>query len=188
MVELLASDFRPYAQDAAALLICGAAFLWGGGPERAVALTWAICFELAERLYQLPAPVSFRLTEVDAFLATVDVVAGLTWITIALYANRNYTLWIAGLQVLAMTAHLARGFVETISPVAYVTMVTAPGWFQLILLAIGVVRHVMRKRVHGPYRDWRNDYSSPDKRRFNPNRHPIMMALGHDFFAPKGER
>ena len=55
-----------------------------------------------------------------------------------------------------MAAHLARGFAEAVSPIAYVVMVVVPGWLQLVLFSIGLTRHIFRKRNYGPYRDWRN--------------------------------
>ncbi|MEO1221368.1 MAG: hypothetical protein AAFY42_08460 [Pseudomonadota bacterium] len=96
-----------------------------------------------------------QLVDVDVYWAFSDLTAGIAWIAIALFANRNYTLGIAGLQVLAMAAHVARGLVEVISPIGYAFMVAAPGWFQLFLLLIGLTRHILRKRKHGDYRDWR---------------------------------
>lgn len=159
MIELLLSDSRAMAQDILAWVICIAALVWGGGPERAVALVWLIFFELVPGGYALAADGGFTLEGVAPLYATIDFVAVVCWVGIALYANRNYTLWIAAMQLLAITAHLARGLVESISSVAYVTMVSVPGWFQLLLLAVGLFRHIYRKRRHGEYRDWR--LSSP---------------------------
>ena len=161
MLELLASEYRLVAQNilAFSLIIC--AFLWGGGPERAVAATWLIVFEILGRVRRAIVE-DLQLIDVDAYLAAADLVAGACWITIALYANRNYTLWIAGLQILAMLAHIARGVAETISPVGYLTMVVAPGWFQLFFLGGGLIFHVRRVRRYGAYRDWRAG-SFPDK-------------------------
>ena len=143
------------AQDIFAWTICIAALVWGAGPERAVALVWLIFFELVPGGYLLATNDGFDLEGISPLLAFVDLAAVVCWVAIALYANRNYTLWIAAMQVLAMTAHLARGLVEAISPVAYVTMVMVPGWLQLLLLAVGLARHILRKRKYGPYRDWR---------------------------------
>nr|WP_298895007.1 hypothetical protein [uncultured Altererythrobacter sp.] len=154
MLELFASEYRLIAQNVLAFGLIVGAFLWGGGPERAVAATWLIAFEIASRIRRsLVGEV--QLADVDVYLASADLVAGICWIAIALYANRNYTLWIAGLQVLAMSAHVARGIAEAVSPIAYFTMVAAPGWFQLFFLAGGLVAHVRRKRRFGKYRDWR---------------------------------
>ena len=59
------------------------------------------------------------------------------------------------MQVLIMAGHLARGMIEAIAPIAYATMVVAPGWIQLLILGAGVTRHILRKRKFGPYREWR---------------------------------
>lgn len=159
MIELLLSDSRAMAQDVLAWAVCIAALVWGGGPERAVAIVWLVFFELVPGGYALATDGGFKLDGVAPLYATIDFVAVVCWVGIALYANRNYTLWIAAMQVLAITAHLARGLVEAISSVAYVTMVSVPGWFQLLLLAVGLIRHIYRKRRYGEYRDWR--LSSP---------------------------
>lgn len=160
MLELLVSDFRPYVQDAVAILVCLAAFRWGGAPERLIALIWLVLFKLVGRAYEFLFVSSFQLTGIDPFLASVDLVAGGLFLFIALNANRNYPLWIAAMQLLAIVAHLARGLTEAIAPIAYAIMVIAPGWMQLLLLAVGLVRHVRRARIYGPYREWRTPQMS----------------------------
>lgn len=155
MFDLLASNLRFLIQDGLAYSVCIAALIWGAGPERAIALTWLIIFELFDALYRFVWGANYQLSDVDMFLAGLDVVAAIAWIAIALNANRNYPLLIAALQVLALTAHLARGLIESIAPAAYVLMVTAPSWLQLLVLAAGVARHMRRKQTHGDYRDWR---------------------------------
>jgi hypothetical protein len=185
MLELLASDFRPLVQDYLSWFLIVAAFIWGSGPERAVAATWLFAFKFLGFLDEALTGSGSLLTAIDPFLASKDVIAGVFWISIALYANRNYTLWIAGFQIIAMAAHLVRGLVESISPIAYAVMVIAPGWFQLLLLGIGLTRHILRKRKYGPYRDWRvfRDWGQPSRWREFRNR--ILALLGHDFFAKK---
>ena len=155
MIEVLASDYRPLVQDVLAYSICLAALVWGAGPERAVALVWLICFELILSLYRVVLGAGYQVETTDLFLASIDTLAGLLWIVIALNANRNYPLFIAALQLLVMAAHLVRGLIETISPIAYAIMVVAPGWIQLLLLGAGLARHIQRKRGYGAYREWR---------------------------------
>ncbi|MEE4200762.1 hypothetical protein [Erythrobacter sp.] len=155
MLEILASDLRPFAQDVLVAIVCICALVWGGGPERAVALVWLTIFELGNLIYQGIASQGYQVFEVDFWLATTDLIAGAAFIIVALWANRNYTLFIAAMQLLAMTAHLARGLVEAILPIAYAFMVATPGWFQLLFLGGGLARHILRKRRHGDYRDWR---------------------------------
>ncbi len=188
MLELLASDYRASAQDILAYAICIVALIWGGGPERAVAVSWLILFEFAIGLYRNVLGAEYRLTEVDLFLASTDILAAIVWIAVALYANRNYPMWIAGMQLLAMTAHVARGLVEAISPIAYIAMVIAPGWVQLVIFGIGLTRHILRKRKHGPYRDWRIVRSWTRYPAANSFRSSVVNVLGYDFFARKDER
>jgi hypothetical protein len=154
-IDLIVWENRVLAQQYLSWVLIIVAFIWGGGPERAVAATWLICFKFTRYLRDSLVGDTMQLADVDVYWAFSDLTAGVSWIVIALYANRNYTLGIAGLQVLAMAAHVARGLAEAVSPIGYVFMVAAPGWCQLLLLAIGLARHILRKRKHGSYRDWR---------------------------------
>lgn len=142
-------------QDVVAWTLCCAALVWGGGPERIVAATWLVLFEFATMMHDVLFGETRQLVTIDWYFAGIDVIAGAIWITAALYANRNFVLWVAAMQILAMVAHVSRGLTEAIAPIAYIVMVIAPGWLQLLFLAIGLVRHIRRKRLHGPYRDWR---------------------------------
>ncbi len=160
-LQLFGSEYRLIAQDILAFALIISAFIWGGGPERAVAATWLIVFEIGGRV-QTAFFGPRQLLDVDIYAATSDLIVGISFIAIALYANRNYTLWIGGMQVLAISAHVARALAEAISPIGYVVMVVAPGWLQLFLLGIGLARHVARKRKYGPYRDWRISRTSPN--------------------------
>lgn len=175
MFELLAFEYRPLVQDLLAFTICGAALVFGGGPERAVAATWLIVFEIGSKLYAFIFEEGYQLLNVNVWFAGADLVVALTWITVALYANRNYTLFIAGLQLLAVLAHVARGLTELISPLSYAMMIAAPGWFQLLLLAVGLSRHIARRRRFGPYRDWRTSRPPAAKRADGE----LSMETGH---------
>ena len=155
MLDLIFSDYRPYVQDVVAWTLCCAALIWGAGPERIVPVTWLTLFELGEILHREVFGLSRQLEGIDWYFASIDLVAGAIWIGTALYANRNYTLWIAAMQLLAIVAHVSRGMIDVITPIAYAVMVIAPGWLQLLFLAIGLTRHIQRRRKHGKYRDWR---------------------------------
>jgi len=155
MLQLLASEYRPLIQDILAYSICACALIWGMGPERAIAAIWLVIFEWVPGLYELFWGVKYQLASTDMFLATLDVAAGLGWVLIALNANRNYPMLIAALQLLVIAAHLARGAIDSIAPVAYALMVTAPGWLQLLLLGLGLARHLLRTKRYGSYREWR---------------------------------
>ena len=155
MLELLFWDYRPYLQDALVIVLAISALLFGGGPERAAIATWLIVFELGEYLSAAVFGMPRVFESIDIAAATREVIAGMCWIAIALYANRSYTLWIAAFQILAICSHLARGLVEAISPLGYAVTTVAPGWFQLLVMAFGLGFHIRRKRKFGAYRDWR---------------------------------
>jgi len=161
MIEWLAFENRQEVQNVLAYAICIAALIWGAGPERIVAGSWLVVFEGGSLIQQYMSGESHRLVTVDWPLALMDMVAGAIWIAVALYANRNYTLWIAGLQLLAMIAHLSRALTDLIAPIAYAILIIVPGWLQLVLLAFGLIFHVRRKRRFGRYRDWRRSTSAP---------------------------
>ena len=156
MIELLlASDARAWAQDILVLILCLTALVWGAGPERAVIGIWVFCVELPKFIYRDWLGYNVLVDQVDMYLAAKDVAAGLLWVVLALYANRNYPLWIAGVQLLAVGAHVARGLLEAIAPISYAFLIVAPGWIILVMMAIGFTRHIMRERRFGPYRSWR---------------------------------
>jgi len=187
MFDSLVWEFRPYFQDVLSFTLIALAFIWGGGPERAVAAVWLVVFEGFGRLSDYLWGSERQLEGVDMPIAAEDMIAGILWVAIALYANRNYTLWIAGLQLLAMIAHMARALAETISPIAYVTMVVAPGWMQLFLLAIGLTRHIQRKRKYGPYRDWRITRKAIDLNLPPSNSGPLASFLQSSSVKPRDE-
>ncbi len=155
MLSVIFSEYRPLVQDVLALSVCLAAFIWGRGPERAIAATWLILFELVARVYSSFFDAGTRVTQIDPLIATQDVLAGIILVAVAVNANRNYPLWIAAMQVLAITAHVARALTEAITPIAYMTMAVAPGWIQLFILAGGIFCHSRREKKFGRYREWR---------------------------------
>ena len=154
-------EYRADVQGFASWAICLSALYWGGWPERLVAIVWLFLFKITDGIYHQAFEVEFLFTEVDVWHASLDSVAAAAWIFIAVQSNRNYPMWIAALQILAAFAHLARGIAEPITQIAYATMAFAPAYLQLIIFAAGIVRHVMRKRKYGPYRDWRPQLATP---------------------------
>lgn len=119
-------------------------------------LLWMI---LSDDVYHLFVALDPSLQGVDLGHLFIDLSACAAMIVIALRANRMYTLWLAGLQILAFLAHLARELVETISPIAYAILYMGPFYFQIIILAFGIWLHHRRVTLHGNYRQWRS--SSP---------------------------
>lgn len=96
---------------------------------------------------------AFQSADLGVFL--IDLSIGVAMVTIALRANRMYTLWMAGFQIIAVVAHLAMFATNAISPITYAIMVIAPSYFQIIILAFGIWLHHRRVERHGSYRSWR---------------------------------
>lgn len=146
--------YRAPAQHLAAFLLAGAAWRWGGAPERWLSAAFIATMVLP--IYALHAFYPVRTIDDPSFYfrLMVDVVAAAILITIALRANRNYPLWIAGFQLVALGAYLVKVVAPDVSPLALVILIVGPSYCQLLLI-IGFARHIRRERRFGPYRAWR---------------------------------
>jgi hypothetical protein len=145
------ADFQQIASIALALAI----WRWGGGPER-----WLIGLFIATMVMPIYLFQIFALGEPatgpNAWLySAFDLVAAAGFTLVALGANRNYPLWIAGFQLVAVGAQVVKGMVDDISLFAQVILIVGPAYCQLTLILIGFLRHVRRERRFGSYRDWR---------------------------------
>lgn len=153
MLQLILHN-RSVIQFVLMAVVCALAIGKGGGPERATALVILGMFT-ADRCYHLILHKGVTLASVDIFHAGLDLAATIALVVIALRANRMYTLWIAGLQLIALSAHLAREMTEAMSPIAYAILYILPSYFQISVLALGLLMHRKRLGLYGPYREWR---------------------------------
>lgn len=149
------NTYRSLAQHIASLLLAAAIWRWGGGPER-----WMIGIFLATMVLPIYVVWSLGLQLVETgpyapLVFMVDAIAAALYLAIALHANRNYPLWVAGFQLVAIVAHMVKAMIDTISPLAFAILVIGPSYGQLLVIFGGFVRHVLRERRFGPYREWR---------------------------------
>jgi hypothetical protein len=156
-VELF-NTYRAPTQHLASILLAAAIWRWGGAPER-----WLIGVFVATMVAPVyiigwlePGPLA---PQAPAYVI-LDVLAASLFVTIALNANRNYPLWIAGFQLVALAAHAVDALVDTVSPLAHAVLAIGPSYGQLLLLIAGFVRHRARERRFGPYRAWRRSASA----------------------------
>lgn len=147
--------YRVPAQHLVSFLLAGAIWRWGGAPER-----WLIGIFLATMVLPMYVIWMFDLGKkvvgnLPETFVLVDGLAAVLFVAVALNANRNYPLWIAGFQLVAVGAYMVRVIVESASPLAYAILIIGPSYCQLLVLVAGFVRHVLRERRFGPYREWR---------------------------------
>jgi hypothetical protein len=154
LIELF-NLYRIEALHIASLVLTLAIWRWGAAPER-----WLIGLFVATMI----APFYFsRWLGISnlpfgpyawAYVG-VDLLATIGFVVIALNANRNYPLWVAGFQLVSVGAHAVRGLGDLVSPFAYIILASGPSYCQLLLIGAGFIRHARRERRFGSYRDWR---------------------------------
>lgn len=110
---------------------------------------------VSSKIYRALFPGSQIFLDMDPGLVLIEMLVLAGMVAIALRANRMYTLWMAGFQLIALMAHFARGMADAISPIAYVIMYVGPSYLQIITLALGIWLHRKRVLRHGNYRSWR---------------------------------
>jgi hypothetical protein len=151
----IVNAYRSLAQQLVSFLLAAAIWRWGGGPER-----WMIGIFMVTMVLPIYVIWSLGLQFVETgpyapLVFMVDGIAAALYFAIALHANRNYPLWVAGFQLVAIVAHIVQAMIDTISPLAFAILVIGPSYGQLLVMVGGFVRHVLRERRFGPYREWR---------------------------------
>ncbi|HSJ79351.1 MAG TPA: hypothetical protein VK913_11515 [Erythrobacter sp.] len=155
MILELFNEYRVLAQHIASVLLALAIWRWGAGPERWLIGLFVAMMVAPVYLFRALGLGNFHFGPFAWLSVGIDVLALVAFVLVALYANRNYPLWIAGLQLVAIGAHGVRGMIDTISPLAYLLLSVGPAYCQLLLIFGGFLRHVRRRKRFGTYRDWR---------------------------------
>ena len=154
MLELIFEN-RSFIQYIVSLVLGLAMWRWGGKPEKACATVFVVVFTIPAILSELIAGYALFYFADGYFFLLIDAVAAILFIVIAVNANRMYTLWIAGFQVVALAAHFVKYVVEMVSTLAHAVLVVGPSYFQLGLMLGGLLAHIRREKRFGEYRDWR---------------------------------
>ncbi|MDP2130759.1 MAG: hypothetical protein Q8J79_07835 [Erythrobacter sp.] len=155
MLELF-NSYRGDAQHIASVLLALAIWRWGAAPERWLIALFVATMVVPLYLFSLLGLGNPAFGPNAGLYVGIDLLAGVGFVAVALNANRNYPLWIAGFQLVAISAHAVKGLVDTVSPIAYLILASGPSYCQLALIFAGFTRHVTRTRQFGPYRDWRS--------------------------------
>ncbi len=154
MLELF-NTYRSDGQHIASVLLALAIWRWGAAPERWLIAIFIGAMVVPIKVFEWLDLGNLVMGELAWLYVGIDLLAGAAFVAVALKANRNYPLWIAGFQLVAISAHAVKGLVDTVSPIAYLILASGPSYCQLALIFAGVARHVTRTRQFGPYRDWR---------------------------------
>lgn len=154
MLELF-NSYRAEAQHISSVLLALAIWRWGAGPERWMVGIFIAAMVMPVYLFDALG-IDLRAIGSGANVyVLIDVLAGTGFALVALKANRNYPLFVAGFQMVAIATHGVEALIGSISPIAYLIMVVGPSYCQLLLIFFGFARHQFRERQFGPYREWR---------------------------------
>lgn len=93
----------PYIYHALLIAVCGYAFLAGHRDERSAA---AICLVATIATRLVLSPLTSRYSQIEAGVFLVDCLVLVGFTTIALRSDRFWPLWVAGLQLTTIIAHL----------------------------------------------------------------------------------
>lgn len=127
------------------------AFWKGGGPERAVAVSfWAASL----LTLAVATTVNLRFQQVELGILAVDAILLLALLIIAVKANRRWTLLVATMQILIVMGHTAKAVHPNLARSAYVMVTESWPFLQLTVLMIGTEFHRQRRKRDGYVRSW----------------------------------
>lgn len=140
----------------ALVVLLGLVAVWrGGAPERLIVCTFLAMIG-TDRLYHAVNPEGWHWLQVDLGHFAIDAGAAMSILVIALKANRFYPLWLSALQFVALVSHVVRAINPTISMGAYLLLIVAPSFLQVLIFGGGLIAHLRRQRIYGPYKSWRH--------------------------------
>ena len=126
------------------LIAFGAAVRRAGWPERIAAILMLGSHAL-DRYYHWGIGGQGSYQQVDLGHLAIDLYLLAGFLAIALRADRQWTLWAAGAQIVALLSHPVRLVSGEVAELAYAVMIRAPSWLQIALLYVGVA-FVARRR------------------------------------------
>ena len=132
-----------HAYYAILLAVCAYAFLAGRSDERIVA---GICIAATLASNLVVAPPGSRYSGVEGGIMFVDVAAfaGFTWV--ALRSERFWPLWVAGLQLTTLIAHILKAVQLDLMPQAYAAAARFWVYPIFMIIVIGTWRSHRRRQ------------------------------------------
>lgn len=120
--------------------------LWRGDRDARIAAI--VCIVATGLTVILLTPGSTRYELVESGVMVVDLATLAAFITLALFSQRFWPLWVAGLQMTASAAHALKFIDNALVPLAYAVAERFWGYPILIIIAVGAYRgHRRRSRL-----------------------------------------
>jgi hypothetical protein len=116
---------------------CGYA-LWRGDRDARVAAIVCVVATALTVLVLTPGPGRYEAVEGGAMI--VDLATLAAFVTLALFSNRFWPLWVAGLQLTASAAHALKLVDASLVPLAYAAAERFWSYPILLIIAIGAFR------------------------------------------------
>lgn len=165
VVEMIraSGNWRVIVQNNWALVLLATALVWGGRPERLAIITWWIVITTNSYLFyfleQQGVMVRAIWLSVNWAFVFGDLLLLIGFVTLAVCANRQYLLWVAGLQIIPALAPVVRAINDDITAFVYALLTIGPGWLQIAVLTAGLIAYMRREK--GVYADWRWQVARP---------------------------
>jgi hypothetical protein len=134
-------------------LCCGYALARGGAPERYAAGLQIGAFVLTLLVHRLFEGQAFQVISLGT--AAIDVVLLLALIVLAWRSTRFWPLWIAGWQLAAIVAHLAKLLDPAMLPAGYAIQAQIWAYPMLVATAAGAWRHRARRAAGDADPPWK---------------------------------
>lgn len=136
------------------LILCNAyALARGGPPERASALLQLGAFVSDEAVHRLVDGRAY--TALAAGSALVDLLLLVALTVLASKCTRHWPLWVAGFQLAAIVAHLAKLVDPTMQAVGYAVQLQIWAYPMLLATAAGTWRYRARRSAGQIEPDWK---------------------------------
>ena len=126
------------------ILSCGYAMFRGRADERMVA---GVCIAASVISVAVLSPMSVRYTTIEKGEMAVDLVVLAVFLLVALRSDRFWPLWITGLQLTTILAHMLKAVDFKLLPFAYGAAERFWSYPILIIIAVGAWRQHRRMSI-----------------------------------------
>ena len=124
------------------ILSCGYALIRGRADERMVA---GVCIAASVISVAVLSPMSVRYTTIEKGEVAVDLIVLAVFLLVALRSDRFWPLWITGLQLTTILAHMLKAVDFRLLPFAYGAAERFWSYPILVIIAVGAWRQHRRQ-------------------------------------------